>query len=513
MQTHQLKMKIIILLSTLLLSFVVGHSQTTFQKTYGIGSSVEEGWDFVQTSDSGYAIIGLNDVGIYLLKTNSNGDTLWNKTYPGTPGYMWATSVRQTTDGGYIIAGSVYTTAYQILLIKTNSTGDITWSKQFGGTYDDMGGSVIQTSDGGYIFVGSTSLNGVFNYDVFVVKVNSDGTLAWSKTYGDTNTNYGGCIEQTTDGGYIIAGSSKISVGPNDDIILLKINSAGILTWVKKYGETGKDAQSYVRETSDGGYVIVGNTTSFSSSETFLLKTNSSGTLQWTKTYAGIDGNMVYEFNSSNYIVTGTSSNGAFLMKTNNVGDTVWSKNYNPPMSITWSSSVKPTNDGGFAFCGSIGIAGDTSSIYLVKTDSSGGGVCYSSVPNYNVTAVTFTTTDPTYLTSSLNTTSDYTLQTVGYPINVSSPCITGINELTIKSSLTIFPNPFSIQTTLQTDKALKDATLTLYNALGQQARQVNNISGLTLTLHRDNLTSGLYYLQLTQDHQTIATDKLVITD
>lgn len=89
----------------------------------------------------------------------------------------------------------------------------------------------------------------------------------------------------------------------------------------------------------------------------------------------------------------------------------------------------------------------------------------------------------------------------------------TGINDEDLIDKVSAFPNPFTTQTTLQTDKVLNDATLTLYNSLGQQARQVNNINGQTVTLHRDNLPSGLYYLQLTQDNQTIATDKLVITD
>jgi photosystem II stability/assembly factor-like uncharacterized protein len=93
------------------------------------------------------------------------------------------------------------------------------------------------------------------------------------------------------------------------------------------------------------------------------------------------------------------------------------------------------------------------------------------------------------------------------------SEIVSGINEINVHNSITIYPNPFSTQTILQTDKVFKNATLTLHNSLGQQIRQVNNISGQTVTIHRDNLSSGLYYLQLTQDNQTIATDKLVITD
>ncbi len=87
------------------------------------------------------------------------------------------------------------------------------------------------------------------------------------------------------------------------------------------------------------------------------------------------------------------------------------------------------------------------------------------------------------------------------------------IEENESKNTLNIYPNPFSIKTTLQSDKHLKNATLTLYNSLGQQVRQVNNISGQTATLQRDNLPSGLYYLQLTEDNQTIATDKIVISE
>ena len=97
---------------------------------------------------------------------------------------------------------------------------------------------------------------------------------------------------------------------------------------------------------------------------------------------------------------------------------------------------------------------------------------------------------------------------------NTTFDCsITGIDDEDLTDKVSAFPNPFTTQTTLQTDKILNDATLTLYNSLGQQVRQVYNINGRTATLHRDNLTSGLYFVQLIQDNQTIATDKLVITD
>jgi hypothetical protein len=166
-----------------------------------------------QTTDGGYIIVGETRpypsvvCDVYLIKTNSSGDALWTKTFgsaiDGT-GY----SVQQTTDGGYIIAGSISdgTGSNDVYLIKTNSSGDTLWTKTFGGTEWDNGFSVQQTTDGGYIVAGSTSSYGAGAYDVYLIKTDSNGDTLWTKTIGDINSNSGHCVQQTADGGYIVAG-------------------------------------------------------------------------------------------------------------------------------------------------------------------------------------------------------------------------------------------------------------------------------------------------------------------
>ena len=181
----------------LLLSFA--QAQRRWKQNYG-GSRVEMGYSVQQTSDAGYIVTGFttsygagrNDV--YLIKTNTVGDTLWTRTYGGThndEGY----SVRQTTDGGYIVAGATASFADtlngDVYLIKTNANGDTLWTRTYGGSVSDTGYFVQQTSDGGYVVAGYTNSFGAGGYDVYVIKTNSSGDTLWTRTYGGTGNDYG----------------------------------------------------------------------------------------------------------------------------------------------------------------------------------------------------------------------------------------------------------------------------------------------------------------------------------
>ena len=140
--------------------------------------------------------------------TLSFSQTLFKKGYGGNQGF----SGHQTTDGGYILSGRKSTTGggIDIFIIKLNSQGDTTWTKAFGGTVDDMPYQVRQTSDGGYVFTGYTNSFGAGAQDVMLGKVNSSGVLQWIKTYGGTGMDQGQSVQQTSDGGYIVAPPSVV---------------------------------------------------------------------------------------------------------------------------------------------------------------------------------------------------------------------------------------------------------------------------------------------------------------
>ena len=183
---------------------------TLWTKTYGRSNSSDDGNSVQQTSDGGYIVAGSTsslDSGIsdiYLIKTNSLGDTLWTKTY----GDSWneGKSVQQTSDGGYIIAGSFGDALFNsnVYLIKTDSSGDTLWTKTFGGFIRAGGNSVQQISDGGYIVTGFTM--GLIGETVYLIKTDSSGDTLWAKTYGGIFGDGGNSVQQTSDGGYIVAG-------------------------------------------------------------------------------------------------------------------------------------------------------------------------------------------------------------------------------------------------------------------------------------------------------------------
>jgi hypothetical protein len=356
----------------------------TWEKNFG-GSGQDGGYSIQQTSDGGYIIAGYSYVylegvsDVYLVKTDGNGNELWSETFGGENN-EFGQSVQQTSDGGFVVAGttgSFGTGSGAVYLVKTDASGDELWSKTFGGSGYDSGNSLQQTGDGGFIIAGTTDSFGAGDTDVYLVKTDANGTELWSKTFGGSGSDEGRSVQQTSDGGYIMIGTTLPSEPGFHDVLLIKTDANGNELWSKTLGGSQSDYGSQVRQTSDGGFIIAGGTDSFGGGETdvYLVKTDASGVELWSKTFGGSDydsGASVQQTSDGGYIIAGyTNSFGAgggdaYLIKTDASGDELWSKTFGGS-NTDQGDSVQQTTDGGFivtGFTASLG-AGD-GDVYLV---------------------------------------------------------------------------------------------------------------------------------------------------
>jgi len=343
--------------------------ETAWTKTFG-GSGNDHGHSVHQTSDGGYVIAGstgsygAGSDDVWLIKTDSSGSMAWNKTFGGS-GNDYGHSVQETPDGGYVIAG--YTDSYgagsgDVWLIKADSSGNLAWDKTFGGPSEDHGYSVQQTSDGGYIIAGSTDSYGAGNDDVWLIKADSSGSMAWNKTFGGSGDDYGYSVQETSDGGYVIAGATGSYGAGNDDVWLIKADSSGNGTWDKTFGGSGLDWSHSVRQTSDGGYIIAVSTDSYGAGndDVWLIRADSSGNVTWDKTFGGSGddyGHSVQETSDEGYVIAGaTGSYGAgnddvWLIKTDSSGNAVWDKTLGGSNS-DYGWLIQQTSDGGYIIAG-----------------------------------------------------------------------------------------------------------------------------------------------------------------
>ncbi|NIT55653.1 MAG: SUMF1/EgtB/PvdO family nonheme iron enzyme [Aliifodinibius sp.] len=344
-----------------------------WQKTFG-GSSKENGYSVQQTEDGGYIIageyLGLQMRDVYLIKTEPNGAMQWEKTFDWQYD-DWGSSVQQTTDGGYIIAGGKYISKFEcdVYLLKTEPNGNSQWEKTFGAIGGEYGSSVQQTSDGGYIIAGSTESYEPDYGDVYLIKTEPNGAMQWEKTFGGSSKEIGYSVQQTTDGGYIIVGYTA-SFGTEHGY-LIKTEPNGTMQWEKTF-EPWRG--SSVQQTSDGGYIITGY--SDGGGDVYLIKTEPNGSSQWEKTFGGSGtecGYSVQQTSDGGYIIVGsTGSFGAgnydvYLIKTAPNGSSQWEKTFGGS-GYEWGSSVQQTSDGGYIIAGNTySFGAGSTDVYLIK--------------------------------------------------------------------------------------------------------------------------------------------------
>ena len=399
----------ILMLVVFLLAISTADAQIMFERTYG-GISNDWGSCVQQTSDSGFILTGgtysygEGSEDVYLIKTNKNGDTLWTKTYGGNGG-DFGSRIIQTIDGGYLISGrtsSFGAGLCDIYLIKTNSVGDTIWTKTFGGIDDESAGSVIENSDGSLIVVGSTNSYSTANSAAYILKTDANGLLLWSKTYEKSNISGAGDVHKTNDGNYFVSGYTYENYY-NSKLFLLKINENGDTIWTKTISNPdGGLLGAKISPTSDNGIIFTG-TMFFINGEAkiYMLKTDTTGNVIWFKKYGGaeyVGGGNSFQTNDGGFILTGVIGNVAkkqntsscpnneffpdsvntkmftngdlYLLRTNCNGDSLWSRVYGDAGEDV-GNSVQQTNDYGYAVCGYT-TKGSSLDLFLIKTNNYG---------------------------------------------------------------------------------------------------------------------------------------------
>jgi len=348
-----------------------------------MGSSLHEyAADVRQTTDGGFivaassnAISNMQDVtgnhggsDFWIIKLDGGGNTQWQKCLGGTAD-EFASSICQTSDGGYIVAGKSLSNSGDVSghhggndcwIVKLNSSGDIQWQRSLGGSKEDIATAITPTADGGYIFTGFIlshdgdvvghhgNSNRQNNYDYWVVKLNSNGTIQWQKCLGGDKDDLSYSIQQTNDAGYIVTGYTLSNDGDvsghhigtkkgqvNADYWVVKLSSAGTIQWQKCLGGKLDDIAQSVQQSTDGGYIVGG--ASFSNDgdvsgnhggqDYWIVKLNSTGNIDWQKSLGGsLEENYgaVIQKNDGGYLAVGKTSSNDGNVSGNHGASDVW---------------------------------------------------------------------------------------------------------------------------------------------------------------------------------------------
>ena len=369
------------------LAAMVG-AQPTIEWQRCLGGSIHDfALSIQQTGVGGYIVAGYSksndgDVSVnhgysdyWVVKLNASGSIEWQRSLGGSSS-DWAYSIRQTFDGGYIVAGYSFSNDGDVSgnhgyvdywVVKLNSVGEIEWQKSLGGSDEDKAYSIYQTSDSGYIVSGcSESNDGDVSgnhgaYDYWVVKLNSSGSIEWQRSLGGSGNDYAYSIQQTGDGGYIVAGYSYSNDGDvsgnngASDYWVVKLNSSGSTEWQRSLGGSVNDYARSIQQTGDGGYIVAGY--SFSNdgdvsgnngaSDYWVVKLNSSGSIEWQRSLGGSahdEAYSIYQTSDSGYIVAGSSesNDGDVSGHHGTPGDSIdyWVVKLNSAGSIVWQRSL-----------------------------------------------------------------------------------------------------------------------------------------------------------------------------
>lgn len=450
------------------------------------------------SSDNGDVSENNGYVDYWIIKLNEYGSIIWEKTYGGSY-YDWVNSVQQTTDGGFIVVGTTRSIDGDVngnhgyndyWILKLDEYGDTLWTRCYGGSLNDQVSAVQQTTDGGYILTGSTrSIDGDVNGnngldDFWILKLDEFGEILWSKTYGGSNNDYGKSVEQTADGKYMVLGTTTSNDGDvssplgETDYWILKLDEFGDILWARCYGGTNDDYASSIQQVLDGGYVVLG----YSKSDNCHLNENNGETDYW-------------------------------ILKLNELGNTQWSKSYGGSDTESAFSMHQTTDDGfivaGYTKSNDLDVNGNHGywDSWILELDMFGDTIwtrCYGGLELDKSIAV-IQSNDGGFVIAGETKSNDGDIE----GNHGNSDCFvlklnnnnTGILNQKLSDVVQVFPNPTTGIINIKTEKITK---IEVYNLLGELILESNS-EKIDIGDH----SSGIYYIKIFNDKE-IATKKII---
>jgi hypothetical protein len=359
-----------------------------------------------QTADGGYIFTGSTIVTppgyteLLLVKTDGNGEESWHNNFPIDMTNLYGTVVHQTTDGGYIIVGSVGGSwLWDVQVTKVDANGDLVWQKSFGKSDGpDHGSDILQTSDGGYIVLGDTSSYGQGGYDLWLIKLAADGTEQWNKTSGGESFDIPTSFTTTGDGGYLIIGSTD-AVDGMGDIWVVKTDANGEESWQQTYGDANFTENGICIKPESNGYIILGNLfDEYGNESMWLLRIDDQGTLQWDEQISEdeiLHATSISPTTDGGYFITGSLYDmvswvsDAYFLKLDHQGATQWIKTIDVSEGFSDEANCGiQARDGGYVAVGSTGDLNNwTGDTFIVKIEAEKGVVLDSVTGGFGVQA------------------------------------------------------------------------------------------------------------------------------
>ncbi len=364
-----LKMLFVVLLIIFISGCTYFTPKTTWRKIHGYSGN-EYVNDIIKTKDGNYILAGMSNSkningedDFYFLKIDKWGNILWEIFFFGERDDN-AQSVIETSDGGLLLLGESYSYATGIskdlFAIKYDAKGNLAWAKNFGGIDMDGGRQVIEDSDGNYIFVGWTRSFGQGNSDFYVLKLDPNGNLIWSKTWGGRNFDEASSVVEVEDG-YLVLGYTMSFGNGSKDVVLVKFDKNGNVIWYKTYGGTKDDVGNRIEKTKDGNFILVGSTLSYSNySDVYIIKVDPNGDMLWERYYggdSGDEGECIRTTSDGGYIISGstrsfgTTGTAVYLIRLDSDGNLLWQKVYDGDGDDDGKTIIE-TEDNGYILAG-----------------------------------------------------------------------------------------------------------------------------------------------------------------